>query len=1042
MSTRIGHKAIRASAGTGKTHTLVARYLRLLANGADPSAILALTFTRMAAGEFLEKIFARLLAASGSVKEAGKLAGEIGAPKAEPDFFGQLLQTLVHSIGDLQLLTIDSFFARIVAAFPFELGLTQPHVILQDYALAEARREVLRGLLNRTDEEGRQQLLRIFKERTFGREEKNVVGVLTETLNNSYPLFLEAGGATKWGEVRSIYGNRKPWWLAEKEIDRHRAADEVRGELAGMEEFWGKRLYGNFAKMVDNLESWTMGKRLPGGSILEQLLVDPTRLGRERYPLAYHNKDYEIPPELGKAVLRLLQSVLGAEFVRCLFETRAVGSLLALYDEQYGASVRDSGLLVFQDLPVLLLRALAPEEGTVAGLDFAYRLDQRVDHWLIDEFQDTSRLQWRVLEPLVAEALMDPEQRRSFFYVGDVKQSLYGWRGGDARLFDEVLHSFPGEGGGGIKAEPLHQSYRSAWPVLQCVNAVFGREGPLPGLPLLPGVKERWNANWEDHEPAAPVARKNGFAGIFATDAEDSAPAIVDLLRQLDPEGRGLRCAVLCRKNRRVRELTLSLREAGFHARMEGKAFPGNDNVLGLWIQAFFRWIEQPENRFLPAWMQMTGAGGEPETLHALLRQVRALLSGGGVPAAVRRLLEEWAAMIAECPFLQRRATDLIEAAIAFTELRHGGSPRRFGDYLNQLELDESGEGEGIQVLTIHKAKGLDFDVVVVADMAKQELMSSQNRDFHVERASDGSIRWIAELPAKEILASDPVLRGARERLEAEQQFESLCNLYVAMTRAKQGLYILSTTKDFAAGGKVVKYNALLGLDGPRPEGSFPAGLALKAGFGDPEWFRREEAPPVKPLSVPRLRPLDGTPAPRYATLRSEPSPSAEAHGHGELPRELLSRGGARFGTKVHAFLAAVEWLGPEGQAAEIPGWEALEPSLRQRLASFFASKWARQVFAKPQQAHQLWREKPFILRDQNRLRAGIIDRAVVLCSEDGQPEKVRIYDFKTDQLQSAPAPEEQLRARYSRQLERYREAAIVLTGLPAERIEVSPVPV
>ena len=552
MNRIIGHEAIRASAGTGKTYALVTRYLRLLARGVDPSTILALTFTRMAAGEFLRKIFARLLPAAADPRKAEDLAREIGEPGADPAFFRDKLLELVQAIGDLHLLTIDSYFAQIVAAFPFELGLNRPHVILQDYALAEARREVLRGLLNNADGEGREQLQRLFKEHTFGREEKNVLRVLMEVLKTGYDLYLEAGDARKWGVANRIYGNRKPWWLTEESHDRHKAAVDVRAALAGREDEFGKRLHGTLVKIADGLEAWTIGDRLPGGKILQQLLTAPEKLGGEPFPVEYFNKVYELPPDLGAPLLRLLQAVLGTEFVRSLVGTSAFGSLLEVYDRQYATTVRESGLLVFHDLPVLLLRAFGGAEERGTGLDLGYRLDRQVDHWLLDEFQDTSRLQWRVLEPLATEVLMDPERRRSFFYVGDVKQSLYGWRGGDARLFDEILRKYPGGADGGIAVTMLHQSYRSARPVLDCVNAVFGTRGQIAGLNLLPGVKERWREHWKDHEPAEPVSGKEGFAGILSTEGEDAGPAITALLREVEPESRKLSCAVLCRRNERV----------------------------------------------------------------------------------------------------------------------------------------------------------------------------------------------------------------------------------------------------------------------------------------------------------------------------------------------------------------------------------------------------------------------------------------------------------------------------------------------------------
>src|SRR5690606_12687583 len=101
-----------------------------------------------------------------------------------------------------------------------------------------------------------------------------------------------------------------------------------------------------------------------------------------------------------------------------------------------------AGWLVFSDLPVLLMRGLSGERTGLGAQDLIYRLDGRTDHWLIDEFQDTSRIQWKVLSAFIDEILQDSSGQRTFFCVGDVKQSIYGWRDGDARLFDEIRERY------------------------------------------------------------------------------------------------------------------------------------------------------------------------------------------------------------------------------------------------------------------------------------------------------------------------------------------------------------------------------------------------------------------------------------------------------------------------------------------------------------------------------------------------------------------------------------------------------------------------
>src|SRR5688572_3887286 len=131
---RIGHVMILASAGSGKTYALTNRYVRLLAHGAKPERIAALTFTRKAAGEFFDEILRKLARAAEDGTAAKKLATEIGLPALQAADFLRLLREVTQAMHRLNLGTPDSFFARIVRAFPLELGLGGDFEVLQEHA--------------------------------------------------------------------------------------------------------------------------------------------------------------------------------------------------------------------------------------------------------------------------------------------------------------------------------------------------------------------------------------------------------------------------------------------------------------------------------------------------------------------------------------------------------------------------------------------------------------------------------------------------------------------------------------------------------------------------------------------------------------------------------------------------------------------------------------------------------------------------------------------------------------------------------------------
>ncbi|MDP7586064.1 MAG: UvrD-helicase domain-containing protein, partial [Verrucomicrobiota bacterium] len=120
---RVPNMMIRASAGSGKTFQLTNRFIRLLVCGEAPERIIALTFTRKAAGEFFEGILNKLAKAAGDPSEAKRLAKGVGQQQAGPTEFRAALRRLVDSMGHLSLGTIDSFFHRVLDLFSTEFGL-------------------------------------------------------------------------------------------------------------------------------------------------------------------------------------------------------------------------------------------------------------------------------------------------------------------------------------------------------------------------------------------------------------------------------------------------------------------------------------------------------------------------------------------------------------------------------------------------------------------------------------------------------------------------------------------------------------------------------------------------------------------------------------------------------------------------------------------------------------------------------------------------------------------------------------------------------
>lgn len=1017
---------ILASAGSGKTYALVNRYLRLLALGVNPTRIIALTFTRKAAGEFLQKIFLRLRAAANDPEEASRLSVEIGANDNSCSFYRKILLDLVGEMGRLQLGTIDSFFGKIVGAYPFELGLSRPHRVMDDFEQDQARQQVMGRLLASSDEDQATRLLHIYKQLTWGVEEKNVYRMFDESLKDYQSVYLEKMDLDCWGMPRRIFP-AEPWWLV-KDEDRTSLLGQLDKELASLDLKQG--MAKGFAALIGKLRNWQAGMDLMGGTLWDRLCESRDEIANGFALVTYNRSTLTLEGKPADVIYRLIQSVVRDEIRRKLLITQSLGQLLGEYENHYEQSVRESGSLVFSDFPVLLSGALCGEDSSILASDILFRMDGQVDHWLLDEFQDTSRLQWKVLSAFVDEVLQDPSGERSFFYVGDIKQSIYGWRGGDARLFKEIYNAYS-DGERGIHMAQLNHSYRSAPAVLNCVNDLFG--AALPGQLIGTEAADRWKEDWSDHEASDLTKDLAGYAGWgLVDDSAEVKTACIDVVNTVKPLERGLSCAILLRVNSEVQEMTEALRGAGIQASMEGVVNIARDNVVGCWILAFLYSLVRPGEAFSRAYLSLHGKGIEDEEYKRLAGLFRSTATHSGYADAVRKLIDFLKPLIGGDVFLTVRCEQILESVARFenSELRTVESLIAF---LESATVAESTLHTHVQVMTVHKAKGLDFDMVIVAGFGTRPIVRTSSRSVHVQRQDQGEIDWIMDLPRKGITVLDPVLARARQAHTDDEIFESLCLLYVAMTRAKLGLYCISESP--RSNSRTARWHDVMDAAFGYPEVAREEdNISWKKEWGDFNWYAEKEPKPEVVVEV-ALDAIAGPLPESRKTLRRMPSPSQESHSIDNSIRQMGSNVGRIFGTHMHDFLALVEWVDVENDEQIENLVAQADESLRERLRNLLKSESGKTVFMKPDSKCHLWREKPYVLRKGSQVAQGIIDRAVLYIDASGQIDRVIIYDFKTDRLEPGRSAEQQLAERYAVQLERYAEAVNVLTGVGQEAI-------
>lgn len=1036
------HVMILASAGSGKTYALTNRFVRLLASGAHPDRIVALTFTRKAAGEFFDEILHKLARAAGSADVAAKLARDIGHPLLGRADFLQMLRGMTDVMHRLRLGTIDSFFARIARVFPLELGLAGDFEILQEHAARLERQRVLQRMFARAGglDDAQKEFIEAFKRATFGREEKRLGPQLDAFLDEHQEKFLAAPAADCWGNPAVIWPAGCEWlsgaapnvplarralrdWLGEAEI-----ADKQRAR---------------WVAFLAEIETWTPGVPPPRALIyvLEKILAAWPDIKAGRAVLEFDRKKQELGGSACTALRELARHVVGGEMRRRLETTRGIHAVLRGYEDFYHDAVRRTGKLTFSDVQRLLLpgagaRALTSAADDEARLFIDYRLDAATDHWLLDEFQDTSFGQWSVLKNLIDEVVQDGDGVRSFFCVGDVKQAIFTWREGDPRLFREIFNHYNAAAPGTIGEEHLVRSWRSGPALIAMVNAVFGDSAALAGL--FPGAAAAaWEREWREHESAVP--ERSGQAALLHAEDEPARRALLlDLLREIAPLERGLSCAILVQKNSTAAELADFLRSERLPAVAESDLHVATDNPLGSALLALVQAAAHPGDAFAWEHLRMTPFGAllaaeGLTTREALTERVLGQISADGF----ERLAEYWTRKIephlaSDDRFSRARAQQFAEAAGRFDETGSRDAAE-FGRFMERHTVRDAESAGVIRVMTIHKAKGLGFDVVVLPDLEGNRI-DSRRDGLAVHKNPDRTVEWMLDLPSKHFWQQDAVLAAQVEAEEAEACHEAFSLLYVAMTRAKRAMYVITKPVGTSTSRNFPKLLAeTLGEDAQTIRvGALNVQGAWAA--GDSDWHTKLIVPEQPAKKVAEIIPLDAGQVAR-AARRVSRRPSSEKTGviGAAAMFALDGKAGAEFGTAVHALLAEVEWAGADDIATFAASWADHGAAGAEALACLGAPGLA-EFFARPVGRAEVWRERAFEVVLEGAWVTGIFDRVIVSRDEQGRAETVVVVDFKTDQIDGEPGVDLAL-ARYAAQMDLYRRAASVLAGVPVGRV-------
>jgi ATP-dependent helicase/nuclease subunit A len=991
---------VEACAGAGKTWMLVSRVLRALLEGVEPRQILAITFTRKAAGEMRQRLDEWLLAYSGprcthevrvaALRDRGLSAAD--AERLAPALAG-LHESLLKAGRGVAMSTFHAWFAQLVAQAPLafleRLGLPARHELVED------------------------------------------TGVLRDALMRRVHRRIQADAALRASYVELVRRHRRSavlaWleaaWARGPEIQRADAAGHAEGSvppaaalepaMAGLDHVGGlllcAPLKGELTALAQALGRAKGAKARAAANELIGALgnADPQAAFDQAWDALFTQKGQ--PRKLGDEPLLgpmtdRLQQLQGLQRQQAAHEDHArLLPLARVLLAEYTALKQQRALVDMADLE-RAAEMLLGDSATAGWLQ--ERLDQRLRLVLIDEFQDTNPLQWQVLQGWLAAYAgagggASGQRPPALFLVGDPKQSIYRFRGAEPKVFD-AARRFVQEGLEGQVLSCDH-TRRNAPELIGALNSVFDdaarvdgwgpfrahSTGAAPGGQVLrlPGVmrppKEAaagLAAGWRDSlteprtEPEtllrAAEAAQIGDAVLELLQAHGLAPGEVMVLARRRAMLALVAQALAARHVPHVVAEPLWLHESpevlDLAAVLDVLVSPGHDLSLAralksplfdtgdeglVELAATARAQRQP-------WFDALCGGPEPAL--PALRRARRLLRGWLplLPALtphelLDRIVDEGELiprLAAAVPSARRAGALHAVQAFIGAALHHEGG--RFASSYGLLRALRAGRLRAtaaappgaVQLLTVHGAKGLEARAVILADCDPERRPAERAQvlvDWPVEARAP---RRVAFVRSESALA--PSLDDAWAQQRAAADREELNTLYVATTRARQWL-VFSRTEPYATPAGLRSWWARV-QEVAQPW-SPAAGAAAPA-----------EAPVQLPVMPVLTRPA--VPPPAAAPTRDERS--------------------ARLGRAVHRVL---EWSPGEltaasAAAAREVGLAASEAATVQALAARVLASPACQPFFSGPQIRWAGNEVPVAWQGES-LR---IDRLVALAEPDG----------------------------------------------------------
>ncbi len=735
MDTKRQCMALKASAGSGKTFALSVRFLALLFKGANPSEILTLTFTKKATAEMKERIldYLKILQKENLEDEKEKEKSQNILKELEekyrlnPSFVQNRAQEIYQRFlnAEIRISTIDAFFQSILRKFCWFVGLSANFEVNEDTKAHQQQLNAsfLSALDNKQLEE-----LSVFITQCLSYDSYTSDSILERLRflknklylfdpNKKEPAFDEKGFLDK---LRSLNQQIQSVETASDTAKKAIKCDDFRGFLNSSLTWLKKKgEYRDFKKIKDEIPTLE--------SECEEIEND-----LKRYYEARESTLFKKFPKFIQLYDRATSKIQALDFDAIKDKVHA---LLNGYEEM-------------------------PAEF------FYFRLDSRIAHILIDEFQDTSLNDYKILAPFIDEikaGIGQAKWHRSVFFVGDVKQSIYGFRGSFSSLFESVSKDF--------YHDNLEFNHRSSPLIINYVNAIFKK-----------AYQNSPTAYWEQKYPkdSSNKHARDGYVKVSLVADERGL-----LLEQILQEAKNL-------LEHRIEPKDITLLCATNDDALEIKNYlQKNLSAIRPSTESSAKLSQFVESKIIKNALEYALAEEpyKPFYKHSVLKLAGYLHDDAIALAGFNPKKESVAGFVWKVMELFELYTECVQICL---ELAVGCEDAN--EFLKKLEAKEiaSFKAEGAQIMTIHKSKGMQFPYVIVCERLGKPKTNNSNQ-FLEEYSGTELTRLYYRMKNREVVDKD--YARALDKEEAAKDHEETNVYYVAFTRAELGLIVVAKDK-------------------------------------------------------------------------------------------------------------------------------------------------------------------------------------------------------------------------------------------------------